>query len=130
LIRGGTHYEYSFIPNPGFPATLRGADLVAWYTQAWFDKYVKGDATADARLLSDRWRSDARGAAVDPVGDGNLFSFYYRSRLDLTIGDARVTCEDLRAGCDALAPDGQGEYSYLAAAGLPDELAGARRPLP
>ena len=48
IVRGGTHYEFSFIPNVGFPATLRGADAVAWYTTAWFDKYVKGDATADS----------------------------------------------------------------------------------
>ena len=30
IIRGGTHYEFSFIPNDGFPETLRGADAVAW----------------------------------------------------------------------------------------------------
>ena len=42
-IRGGTHFEFSFLPTTTFDATLRGADLVAWYTTAWFDKYVKGD---------------------------------------------------------------------------------------
>ena len=36
-----------FIPNQAFGATLRGADLIAWYTTAWFDKYVKRDPTAD-----------------------------------------------------------------------------------
>ena len=35
-----------------------------------------------------------------PDGDGNLFSFYYRSRLDISApSGARFTCEDLRAGC-------------------------------
>lgn len=59
------------------PATLRGAHLTAWYTLAWFDKYVKGD--------------------------GNPFSFYYPSRLDITVGGGRsVGCEHLRAGCEAL----------------------------
>jgi hypothetical protein len=29
VIRGGTHYEFSWIPNPGFTATLRGADMTA-----------------------------------------------------------------------------------------------------
>jgi dienelactone hydrolase len=128
IIRGGTHYEYSFIPNPTFPATLRGMDLAAWYTTAWFDKYVKGDPGADRRLLSDRWRRDARGAAVDLKGDGNLFSFYYRSRLDVArSAGGRAVCENIRSGCPGLAPDGLGPYSHLAAAGLPDELAGAHR---
>src|SRR5947209_11799997 len=31
IIRGGTHYEFSWIPNTAFGATLRGADEVAWY---------------------------------------------------------------------------------------------------
>ena len=123
IIRGGTHYEFSFIPNPGFPATLRGMDLVAWYTRAWMDRYVKGDKKADSALFTDRWRNDAREAAVDPDGDANLFSFYYRSRLKI----GKVGCEDLRTGCPALKPDGQGPYSYLGAAGLPDELEGAGR---
>ena len=45
-------------PQSAFGATLRGADLIAWYTTAWFDKYVKGDPTADARVLT------ARGATT------------------------------------------------------------------
>jgi dienelactone hydrolase len=112
-IRGGTHYEFSYIPNPAFGATLRGMDLVAWYTGAWFDKYVTGDSAADARLITDRWRADAPGAAVDPEGDGNLFSFYYRSRLDM----ASFRCEDLRSAECGLRPDGEPvPYSYLAEA--------------
>jgi len=127
-IRGGTHFDFSYIPNPGFPASLRGMDLAAWYTTAWLDRYVKGDPSADARLRTDRWRHDARDAAVDPGGKGNLLSFYYRSRLDLTTSDGqRVRCDDLRAGCVALAPDGLGDYTYLAAGGL---TAGARPSAP
>src|SRR4029079_9736051 len=83
IMRGGTHYEFSYIPDPSFGATLRGMDLVAWYTAAWFDKYLKGDPTADTRLGTDRWRDDRPEAAVDPDHDGNQFSFYYPSRLDL-----------------------------------------------
>src|SRR6185503_920282 len=83
IIRGGTHYEFSFIPNDAFGGTLRGADEVAWYTTAWFDKYVKGDAGADKRLLTKRWQSDSLEAAIDPDRDGNMFSSYYRSRLDI-----------------------------------------------
>jgi hypothetical protein len=112
-IRGGTHDEFSYIPNLAFGATLRGMDLVAWYTAAWFDRYVEGDPGAVARLTTDRWRADAPGAEVDPEGDGNLFSFYYRSRLDID----GFRCEDLRSGECGLRPDGEPvPYSYLAEA--------------
>ena len=117
-IRGGTHYEFSFIPNPAFPATLRGMDLVAWYTKAWLDRYVKGDQKATRDLVTDRWRKDQRSASIDPDGDGNLYSFYYRSRISLDGG--KIVCEDMRKGCPDLKPDGSGPFSYLVAAGLPD----------
>jgi dienelactone hydrolase len=116
IIRGGTHYEFSFIPNVAFGGTLRGADLVAWYTTAWFDKYVKQDGTADKRLLTTRWQSDALEAAIDLDHDGNMFSFYYPSRLDIRkSGGGRFVCEDLRAGCAGMSSsDGwSGGYSYL-----------------
>ena len=123
IIRGGTHYEFSWIPNVAFPATLRGADAVAWYATAWFDKYLKGDASADARLLTNRWRSDAPEGAIDPNHDGNVFSFYYRSRLDIGLaGGGRFDCEDIRSGCPGMTSnDGQpGDYSYLSVDTAPD----------
>ena len=82
-IRGGTHYEFSYIPNAFFGATLRGIDLVAWYTGAWMERYVKGDQSATARMLTGRWRDDAASAQVDPTATRNMFSRYYRSRLAL-----------------------------------------------
>jgi hypothetical protein len=143
-LRGAAHTDYSYLPNPAFGASLRGLDLVTWYTLAWLDRYVRHDRTALARVLTDRWRADGPGAAVDRRGDGNLFSFYYRSRLAITVrarvrarmkrsGKRRlvtklvardVRCDDLRAGCDALVPRAQdghaGDWWYL------DEL-GVRR---
>jgi hypothetical protein len=119
VIRGGTHYEWSYLPLPTFGATLRGIDLSAWYTTAWFDRYVKGDRSAQRQLLTDRWRRDGLEASVDPSGDGNLFSHHYRSRFDLGHEDGhRVRCENLRRGCSALTrADGRGaSYSYLAIA--------------
>jgi dienelactone hydrolase len=116
IIRGGSHFDFDWIPNPGFGATLRGADLIDWYTTAWFDKYVKGDATADARLLSDRWRHDGAEAAVDPGHDGNMFSFYYPSRLDIRLAaGGRFDCESLRPGCPGLSSaDGySGSYDFV-----------------
>src|SRR4051812_25448160 len=116
IIRGGSHLDFSFISNPAFGATLRGADMIAWYTTAWFDKYVKRDPAADRRLLTDRWRRDGTEASVDPTGDGNLFSFYHRSRLDFTRADgSKYTCEDLRTGCPGMTGDDgyAGEYDYV-----------------
>ena len=111
VIRGGTHFEYSYLPSTAFRATLRGIDLSAWYTLAWFDKYVKRDPAADGRLLSARWRRDPGDLEVDPKGEGNLFSYHYRSRLDVRREDgSRFLCEDLRAGCEGQpARDGEPE---------------------
>ena len=89
IIRGGSHLDFSFIPNQAFGASLRGPDEIAWYTTAWFDKYVKHQASADKRLLTERWREDPVEAAVDPNHDGNAFSFYYLSRLDIHLAKRR-----------------------------------------
>jgi hypothetical protein len=121
IVRGGTHYEWSYAP--GLPATLRGIDMATWYAQAWFDRYLKHRRSATRRLLSDRWRHDPAERAVDVGHDGNLYSFYYRSKLAIHArrhGHSRlVSCGNLRAGCSDLVPksrDGYpGEYSYLRA---------------
>jgi dienelactone hydrolase len=109
IIRGGSHLDFSWVPNPAFGASLRGTDETAWYTAAWFDKYVKEDPSADGRLLSDRWFDDAQEAAVDPDHDGNMFSRYYRSRLDVGLAaGGRFDCEDIRP--DAMRPDPPSTY--------------------
>jgi dienelactone hydrolase len=130
--RGGSHFEYSFIPGMTVhsfgQATLRGMDMAAWYTTAWLDRYVKcqGNSTcqgeADARLLTDRWRDDRREGEIDPDGDPNLYSFYLHSRYDLvTAGGTEVSCDDMRAGCPSMAPDGLApNYTYLADTMTPD----------
>ncbi len=100
VIRGGTHYEFGDVPSGAVPASLRGIDMVTWYTSAWFDKYLKHQKSADARLLTGQWRDDAEGAAVDPSGDANLYSYKYLSRMDITLRNGqRIDCENLRAGC-------------------------------
>jgi dienelactone hydrolase len=116
IIRGASHLDFDYIPNPGFPASLRGADMIDWYTTAWFDRYVKGQKSATKRLLSRRWRHDGLEAAVDPFNDGNAFSFYYRSRLDIHLPNGKVfDCENLRKGCKGMTNhDGfRGAYEYL-----------------
>jgi dienelactone hydrolase len=127
IIRGGTHYDFDWIPNPGFPATLRGADEIAWYTQAWFDKYVKGESSADSRLLTNRWHSDRAEAAVDPGHDGNMFSTYYRSRLGIHVaGGRRFLSEDMRSG-RGLAPDCEpNPFNYIDVVTSPDRPRSSR----
>ena len=126
IIRGGSHLDFDWIPNQAFGATLRGADEIDWYTTAWFDKYLKGDPTADARLLTNRWRHDGQESAIDPNHDGNMFSFYYPSRLDFHRSDGSVfDCEDIRPGCPGLSDsDGYpGSYDFVNIDRSPDAAA-------
>ena len=75
--------------------------------------------------LSERWREDPVEAAIDPRHDGNAFSFYYGSRLDIHLAKGgSFDCEDLRDGCAGMVParkDGyNGSYSYFALDTTPD----------
>ena len=131
-IRGGTHYEFSFFAGNTFPypfgtATYRGIDLVAWYTTAWLDRYVKCQGRlacqrhAERRLLSDRWRHDQPEGAVDPDGDPNMFSFYFPSRYAFgRVGGDAATCADMRKGCDSMVADDGRPYSHVRDAREPD----------
>jgi len=132
IIRGGSHLDFSWIPNQAFGASLRGPDIIDWYTTAWFDKYLKHERSADRRLLTERWRHDPVEAGVDPNHDGDAFSFYYYSRLDFHLfGGRRFDCEDLRAGCRGMvAHDGyRGDYSYISIDTEPDAVVGPGRSL-
>ena len=129
IIRGGSHLDFSFIPNQAFGASYYGPDVTDWYTTAWFDKYLKHQTSADAMLMTGRWRNYAPEAAIDPNHDGNAFSFYYYSRLDIHLADGqRWDCEDLRDGCPGMVPAGQdgytGNYSYINIDTSPDGTVG------
>ncbi len=129
VIRGGSHLDFSFIPNQAFGASLRGPDIADWYMSAWFDKYLKHEPGADARLLTERWRDDPVEASVDPNHDGNAFSFYYYSRLDIGLDNGgRWDCEDLRDGCPGMVPTSEdgwsGNYSYFSIDTSPDAARG------
>ena len=109
----------------GGAGDLRGADLIAWYTTAWFDEYLKHSPGADAMLLAQRWRDNPIETSIDPNDDGNAFSFYHYSRLDIRLfGGRRWDCEDLRDGCPGMVPESDdgfpGTYSYLAVDPSPD----------
>jgi dienelactone hydrolase len=129
IIRGGSHLDFSWIPNQAFGASLRGPDIIDWYTTAWFDKYLKHSSSADARLLSTRWLDDPVEAGIDPNHDGDGFSFYYYSRLDIRRSNgSRFDCEDLRDGCPGMVPRAEdgwpGDYSYIAIDTSPDSVVG------
>ena len=134
IIRGGTHYEFSFLPGntaayPFGTATLRGMDMVAWYSTAWFDRYVKcqGDRELQAerrpppahrplarRLRGGRGRPQRRPEHV-------LVLLPLPVRLPRSRATASVTCDDMRAGCPTMAPDGQPpNYDYFKDATTPD----------
>jgi len=116
VIRGGAHFEYDDGPVPAIPSSLRGIDLVTGYTVAWFEKYLLHDPNADAKLLTARWRNDPTAATVDPGKDPNLYSWHYKSRLDVTLASGqRFDCENLRDGCagqTTLAEDCGGSTIY------------------
>jgi dienelactone hydrolase len=102
IIRGGTHYDFDDYPNGAIPASRRGINMVSWYTVAWFEKYLQHKASADKKLLTRRWQNDPETKKVDPSHDGNEYSFYYKSRLDIHLANGRrYDCENLRTGCKA-----------------------------
>jgi len=128
IIKGGSHLDFSWIPNQAFGASLRGPDIIDWYTSAWFDKYLKHQHSADARLMTERWRTDPVEQGVDPNHDPNAVSFYYYSRLDFhRFGGQMFDCEDLREGCPGMVTnDGwRGDYSYIKIDTTPDAATGA-----
>jgi hypothetical protein len=127
IVKGGSHLDFSFIPNQAFGASLRGPDMITWYTVAWFDKYLKHDSAANKMLLTRRWQHDPISASVDPNHDGNAFSFYYDSRLDFHLTKKKkFDCEDLRDGCPGMVNnDGyRGIYSYMTVDTTPDSTVG------
>ena len=61
--RASTHLEYTDI-SYALPASRYGQDVGSHYTQAWLDKYLKHDPSADGRLLATKF------TYLEPVGDG------------------------------------------------------------
>jgi len=104
-FQGTTHFDYSLIPT--FPATSWcpdpasgacedgwGAPAVAYYTVAWFDRWLKlpgevGYADADQRLVDD----------AGPQGAAKM-SFRYSSSRDFADRSGQSQrCDSIRAGC-------------------------------
>jgi dienelactone hydrolase len=123
-FRGATHLTYSYIPLV-FQASELNERMASYYTVAWFDRYLKGDATGFDRLTAARFDdsadTDSIGAGVydpaeadpsDPYSGNTPYriagirvadamSFYYGSAWSLhdPRSGAAATCADVRAGC-------------------------------
>jgi dienelactone hydrolase len=83
VFAGATHFLWSAA------APVAQHDVAHAYTRAWFDRWLKGDTTATARLLG----RTVPGLAARRTTD--VLSTRFRSAAAL---DGRV-CADLRAGC-------------------------------
>lgn len=80
--RASTHLEYTDI-SFALPASRYGQALTSVYAQAWFDKYLKHDRSADSRLLAPTFRylEPANVGVWKPVTltRAKQLSFYYCS---------------------------------------------------
>ena len=122
VIRGGSHLDFSFIPNQAFGASLRGPDMVDWYTSAWFDKYLKHERRADQRLLTNRWREEPMVADRPQPGRQRVLVLLLVAARHPPVDGEKWDCEDLRNGCPGITSnDGyQGVYSYAAIDNTPE----------
>jgi hypothetical protein len=130
-LRSSTHLEYTYVPYI-LPASRIGERVASYYTQAWFDRYLRGssaafdrltatkfDASADARSIGAGTYDSAKAAAAPtdttagnvpyriaglPVAD--RMSIYYNSAYSLTRPGShrKATCLDIRAHCPAKLP--------------------------
>lgn len=125
--RASNHYEFGYQPYPAnFPSSRYGERVAFYYSLAWFDRYLKGDASGTSRLTSpvfdDSSDRHSIGAGTydaakalrnltNPFAGNvpykiagkcaaNLLSFYYASAYHLEGGTLRSS--DMRArGCAA-----------------------------
>ncbi|HVA76078.1 MAG TPA: hypothetical protein VNF71_16105 [Acidimicrobiales bacterium] len=129
-LRASMHLEYSYVPYI-LPASSLGERVAFYYTLAWFDYYLRHDASGFQRLVATTFDSSAdahaigagayspTAAAADPTDPAagnqpyliaglpvaNRVSFYYESEYSLASpAGSLVTCSDIRAGCPAVAP--------------------------
>jgi len=89
--RAATHMEWSYMPPSS--ASKWGNAIGSFYTLAWFDKYLKHDATADARLLTKSLNQPNNPACG---GRPNCYSIYYKSAYAFHDEDGGFhSCDDI-----------------------------------
>ncbi|WP_320838437.1 thrombospondin type 3 repeat-containing protein [Zhongshania sp.] len=125
-LRSSTHLEWTYVPLI-LPASRYGERVSMYYTQAWFDRYVRDDLSAVDRLKAQQFDNSADlsniGAGTfDPLTGANIpykiagdcaanrLSIYQRSAFRLT--DPRYNTvlndEDMRGRGCATDSDGDG----------------------
>ncbi len=130
VIRGGSHVDFSFIPNQAFGASLRGPDLTDWYASAWFDKYLKHQPSRRraAAVASGGARTRPRRPSTPATTATPSRSTTSRAWTSGSPEGGRFDCEDLRDGCAGMVPasaDGfAGTYSYASIDTTPDAVHG------
>ncbi|HWT93501.1 MAG TPA: hypothetical protein VN238_10925 [Solirubrobacteraceae bacterium] len=92
--RASTHLDYTDLPLV-LPASRYGQALTSVYAQAWFDRHLRGDTTAERRLLATRHtylEPQGNGAWAPIVLDRDaLLSTYFCSGYDFrTAGGGRA----------------------------------------
>jgi dienelactone hydrolase len=108
--RASTHLDFSFIPLLPLSGSRWGERVAMHYTLAWFDRYLKDDRRALARLTAHTFDGSADASATgtgsySPPGENEphrlegqavaeRLSFHYRSAYWLDRGAA--SCEDMR----------------------------------
>jgi hypothetical protein len=91
--RAATHLEWSFVPVLPLASSSWGNKIVAYYTLAWFDKYLKHDPTADARLLTKAFNAPDNAACG---GNDGCYSIYYKNAYWFhDSGGALHSCDDV-----------------------------------
>ena len=111
-LRAATHLDFTqFSPATG---SRYGAVVSSYYTLAWFDRYLRHDDDALARLIARRFDDSAdvhniSGGTFDAQTRRNVpariagqrvadrLSFHFRSAY--FFAHPRQRCEDMRAGC-------------------------------
>jgi hypothetical protein len=122
-LRGSTHHEWDYVPyalvNPTAPlanSSSLGQAVAAYYTIAWFDRWLKPGqakvADASRRLFAERFDASADRSSIgqgtyDPASQHNVpyrISGRERAALLSRIFSSSITadgqtCLDLVAGC-------------------------------
>lgn len=111
-LRAATHLDFSVLPAG--VGSRYGQAVTSYFTLAWFDRYLRGDPAAAARLTAPRFDESADRHAIGggtfeslsgrnrPVRLGGLavrdrLSFHWRTAWSLDSGSR--ACADVRRGC-------------------------------